>query len=105
MKRALQAILVAGEDGKLNVINDVKKITIREGHRDYTVGPVLVGCHILNWAVMRNITQVRYTQIKDLTIEECRDDGAEDCLEMLKILQQFYPNITLASDVTVIRWE
>ena len=104
MKRALQGILMAGETMRDAVLADTKKITIREGHRDYTIGPVLIGCHYLNWAVFRIIIHVRHTTLGEVTRGECLADGCNSLEELLRMLQQFYPDLTLESKVTVIRW-
>lgn len=105
MKRALQAILIAGEKMKEEVLNGTKKITIREGIRDYTLGPVILCCHILNWATMRNITDVSYKKLNDITEEEYKADGFNSQEDMVEGLKEFYPNITLESDITIVRWE
>jgi hypothetical protein len=105
MKRALQAILIAGTKIKENVLYIKKKITIREGHRDYTKGPVLIGCHLLNWIVVREIIEVRHTTVGQVINEECMDDSFGASLNLLVGLQKYYPNLTMDSPVTVIRWE
>ena len=105
MKRPLQAILIAGEEGKDNVLNGVQRLTIREGDRDYQKGNVLIGCHILNWATMKNITSVRHTKLSWVKEEEYEADGYESKEEMLENLKKFYPNLTEESEVTVVRWE
>lgn len=61
MKRALQAILIHGRKMEEDVRYNRKKITIREGHKDYTEGPVMIGCPNLDWCVMRKIYSVRHT--------------------------------------------
>lgn len=105
MKRALQAILIAGEEMKQDVLDGKKKITIREGRRDYSDGPVLIGCHELNWATMREISNVRYASLKDVPEEDYRDDGFDSKADMLMALSKFYPDINWDSPVTIIRWE
>ena len=105
MKRALQGLLIAGERMKNDVLSGVKKITIREGYRDYTKGPVLIGCHILNWVTMKNIIRVERTKLSDINIEDIEKDGFIDHIHALGVLKKFYPNMTLNSDVTVIEWE
>jgi hypothetical protein len=104
MKRALQAILIAGEEMKF-VLANRKKITIREGHRDYTLGPVLIGCNQIDWATMREITVVKHCTLVEVTPEEYQADGFETKSEMLNGLAQFYPDINWESPVTVIKWE
>ena len=105
MRRALQAILIAGEAMKNDVLLNRKKITIREGHRDYTNGLVLIGCPDLNWSTMRQIKDVKHTILKEITGEECVADGFDTKSEMLIGLSQFYPDINWDSEMTVIRWE
>ena len=105
MKRALQAILIAGEAMKNDVLMNVKKITIREGHRDYTPGPVLLGCPNLNWATMREIIDVRHCRLVDVTAEEFLADGFETKSDMLMGMAEFYPHINWDSEVTVVKWK
>jgi len=111
LRRPLQALLVAGVKQMEEVVYGKKKITIREGHRDYVEGPVLIGCHIFNWCVMRNITEVRHTEIKNVFDEECRDNGYNSCTHckarqtMLNDLRSYYPDLDWNSPVTVIRFE
>jgi len=101
----LQAILIAGEDGKKATLTGDKTITIRNGLRDYKNGRVLLGCHILNWAIMGKITEVRHTLAKNITQKELEDDGYNSLKDMLKGLGQWYNGIDENSPVTIIRWQ
>ena len=106
MKRALQAILIAPDPSvRLNIMLGKKNITIREGHRDYTVGPVMICCHLVPWAVMATITDVRHTTLSEVTAEELWADGYESHVRMLEDLKRFYPNIAMDSPVTVVCWD
>ena len=105
MKRALQAILIAGEEMKNDVLSGKKRITIREGHRDYTEGPVLIGCHLLDWATMKYIKSVKHKKLFQVSPREYREDGFDTKAEMLMGLSKFYPKINWESEVTVIEWE
>lgn len=105
MKRSIRAILIAGEKERANVLTHRKNITIREGHRDYTVGPVLIGCHILNWACLRQITNVKHTMLKFVSKEDLLEDGFNNLDECIASLKQWYPNINSESKVTVIKWK
>lgn len=106
MKTALRALLIAPEPSEITEILLGKRcISIREGHRDYVEGPILIGCHIANWAVMADVTKVRHTLLQELSFDEIFDAGLEDHTEMYRQLQQFYPYIAYHSPVTVIRWE
>lgn len=105
MKKPLQAILIAGEEMKGDVLEGRKKITIREGHREYAEGPVLIGCHLLNWATMKQVKSVRHTTIRELADDECKDDGFKDQEDTLYGLRKFYPQMDMDSAVTVVRWD
>jgi len=87
------------------VLNGTKRITIREGHRDYRKGKVLIGCHILNWVTMEEITEVIYTNVKCVSKQEYIDDGFKSRKDMLVGLQKFYPGMSMKSDVTIVRWK
>jgi hypothetical protein len=105
MKQALQAILIAPDSVvRLAIMLGEKKVTIREGHRDYHVGPVMICCHLVPWAIMATITSVRFTQVNEVTEKEMRADGYSNHKEMLNDLRKYYPDLTMSSPVTVISW-
>ena len=103
--RALQGILIAGEQGRDDVLSGKKQITIRQGYRDYSNGPTLIGCHILNWATLKQITSVHYALFKNITLKELQDDGFQNHDEALDRLHRWYPDLTIDSEMTIIRWE
>lgn len=106
MKQALQAILIAPDPAvRLAIMLGKKKITIREGHRDYKIGPVMICCHIVPWAIMSSIVYVKHTTLSHVLNEELRSDGYKDHNDMLCGLQKFYPNIKMNSPVTVLKWD
>lgn len=105
MKQALQALEIApNPQVRLDIMLDKKKITIREGHRDYHIGPLVLFSHIFPWAVKTTITYVRLTTVAQVTEDEFWEDGYQSRKEMLTDLRKFYPNLTMKSPVTVIRW-
>jgi hypothetical protein len=105
MKQALQAILISPNlQVRLDIMLGRKRITIREGHRDYKVGPVIICCHIDPWIVLTKITDVRLTTLSEVTQEELEDDGYTDHRSMLEDLKKYYPEISPDSPVTVIVW-
>jgi len=105
MKRALQGLLIAGEEARDEVKNGSRKVTIREGHRDHTLGPVLIGCHLLDWAVKAEIISVTHTYLGNVSQQDLEDDGYKNVDEAIEDLSQWYPDIGLESPVTVLRWE
>lgn len=106
MKNPLYALLVAPDDQmRLDIVRKIKKISIREGHRDYRLGPVMLCCHLVPWAVMAHITEVRHCALREVTKEEYQADGFKTQKALLEGLKRFYPTMTLDSPVTVIRWD
>jgi len=105
MKPVLQAIVIASEKMRDDTLAGKKLITIREGHRDYKPGKVLLGCPVLNWACMREIISVRHTTLGEITEREMKDDGFQDYAEMEDCLKQWYPQINNLSKATVTRWK
>lgn len=104
MSRALQGILIAGEDGRDNVLQGKQTVTIRYGYREYTEGPVLIGCHHLSWAMLAKITKVEYFKLKDVPLSDLNGDGYSSSSEAVEDLSRWYPDITEDSLVTVVRW-
>ena len=106
MKDVLQALLIAGETMRDDVFDGIKCISIREGHRKYIVGkPIILCCHRLNWATMREVTEVMHVTLKDVSSDDYQADGFSTQGEMLDGLRKFYPNVDLDSPVTVIKWK
>jgi len=106
MKSAMRALLIAPGPMVANVMNGRKQMIIREGHRDYAAGQVImIGCHVANWAVLADVSEVRHCRAAELTMGECESDGF-DCLEAaIAGLQKYYPHLTKDSPVTVLRWD
>lgn len=105
MKQPLQALLVANDHGmRTNILYGAKAITIREGHRDYKPGPVMLCCHEVPWAVMADIVSVRHCTLQEVTEEELGDDGFTSHDNMLEGIRNYYSTVTMASPVTVINW-
>ena len=106
MKQAMQALLIAPDAAmRRDIVDGEKCITIREGHRDYRLGPVMLCCHLEPWAVMADIISVRHTTFGGLRMDEIHDDGCAKQQDLFDLLLRFYPELKPHSDVTVIRWE
>ncbi|HJV32529.1 MAG TPA: ASCH domain-containing protein [Patescibacteria group bacterium] len=106
MKQPLYALLIApDEEMRYRVETGGKTITIREGHRDYRPGLVMLCCEKVPWAVMADITDVRHCALREVTEEEWTADGFVSQSDLLTQMRRFYPKLELGSDVTVIRWK
>ncbi len=106
MKNPLYGLLIADDaQMRFNLITGVKRISIREGHRDYKNGPMLIGDPENSFfIVMVDITEVKHLLLSDVTLEEWEADGFVSQEDMLTQLKQFYPKITLDSPVTILLW-
>lgn len=105
MERPLQAILIFGEKRRDDVISRAKNTTIRLGFRDYVIGSnVLIGCHVLNWCVMRTITDVHRCFLKDLPVKYMQENGYANLSEAITQLDKIYPGINGNSQITFVRW-
>lgn len=106
MKHPLQALLIAPEQEMRDaILSGQKTITIREGHRDYRPGQVMLCCHLVPWAVMANITEVQHTTLREVLPADMEADGFDSLSYMLDRMKRFYPNLTEDSAVTIVRWE
>ncbi len=105
MEQPLYAILIAQDpEMRENILSGKKQITIREGHRGYKTGPAIVCSYLEPWAVMVDITDVRYCTLGDVMEEEYKADGFNSQEELLSGLRKFYPQIEYTSPVTVVKW-
>ncbi len=106
LKPPLQALLISpDEKDRMTILAGNLNISIRLGHRDYVKGPIMLCCHILPFAVMANITSVKFCNVDEVTPEDYKAFGVNTLEELLDKLRKFYPDITMKSPVTVIRWE
>ena len=107
LKRPLVALLLSPDQTMWeDAATGRKKITIREGHRDYIPGEkVMLCCEIRSDAMAADITSVRHCTVGEVTPEEYHADKYASPEHMLSDLGQYYPNLTMDSPVTVIRWD
>lgn len=106
LRRPLQALLISNDKAQREaILNGSKKITIREGWRDYEPGFVLFGCPNEPWCVGADITNVRYCLAREVTTEERIDDGFNSYRDMIAGMRRFYGGFNDNSEVTIIRWE
>jgi hypothetical protein len=107
MKPAIQALAMADQFFFAPIADGKKKITIREGYRDYTVGSSLIlyykgdGEH---WVFSTTVESVRHISLRELTLDEMKADGFTCVQDAVDSLRQFYPDVDWDSDVTVISW-
>lgn len=105
-KPALQAILIAPNDGdRAAIINGRKTATVREGSRNYHIGPVMLCCHLVPWAVMADIWEVVECPLFALSQRMVEADGFDSLEHLLADLRKYYPELQLDSPVTFVRWE
>lgn len=106
MNRPMVALLVAPGPMQGAVERGEKRVTIRQGHRDYTRGDRLVlCCDITQWAVRARVVGVEHTTLAEVSDEVVRADGFSDRWHALRELRRFYPSLVIDSPVTVVHWE
>lgn len=103
--KPLQAILIAGEKSRDDVMQGHKTTTIRMGWRDYEIGFILIGCHILNWAVGAKVIEVTHYIFKDVPLKLLKKNGYKDFDVALSEMKKLYPTIEPMSKVTWVEWE
>ncbi|QQG45120.1 MAG: ASCH domain-containing protein [Candidatus Sungiibacteriota bacterium] len=105
MKHPLQALLIAPiRKMREDVLAGSKQITIRDGHRDYRLGGVMLCCPDKPWCVAADITVVRHTTYGEIVEEEYKADGFLSPQEMIEGMRRFYPYADFDKPATVIRW-
>lgn len=103
LKRVLQSIEVDPEWHE-NIKDNLKKITIREGLRDYVMGRVMLCCEPTSWCISKNISSIIHEKLSDVSDSTAREEGFIDCKSIKNKLSEYYPNISDDSWVTIIRW-
>lgn len=105
MDKPLQALLISGEKSKQDVMDNKLNCSIRLGFRGYTQSNILIGCHILGWAVMRKVNEIEYYILKDLPLYYIQKAGHKSKKDLFQYLRGIYPSVTENSEVTFIGWE
>jgi hypothetical protein len=106
LKNPLYGLLIADDPQmRLNLITGVKRISIREGHRDYRLGDVLIGDSENTFVVTATFSDIKHVLLSEVTREEWEADGFTSQEDMLAKMKEFYPKITLDSEVTVLFWK
>ena len=76
--------------------------TIRTGHRDITLRCLALETLLSKQVVEREVVSVRHGQFNDVTDAEARANGSRDRRSLLNNMQQFYPDLTPRTPVTII---
>lgn len=107
LRRPLVALLLAPDEEMWEAaLTGAKRISIREGARDYQAGDTLMlCCHIRDSSFMAKVAEVRHCKLGEVTQDEYTADGFDTQASLLSGLQSFYPNMTLDSVVTIVRWD
>ncbi len=106
LKNPLFALLIADDPQmRLNILLGRKKISIREGHRDYKPGLGVICDPEDSWVVGVTFTQVIHKILGEVTQEEWEADGFTSQENLLSGMRHYYPNIEFSSPVTVLYWD
>jgi hypothetical protein len=85
-----------------DVVSGDKVSTIRRGRRNYPLGGALLRARDRDIAI--DIRRVRYSKIRDLTVDDARRDGFENVEELKTALSRFYPQLQPEDDVTIVEF-
>lgn len=107
MKRPVQALEIPNDsEVMLGIMTGSKKISIREGLRDYIPGKLIIyHCEHNSFSIQVEITEVKHTTLNEVTDEAMKADGYQNKEEMFADLKGFYPSLTWESPMTVIYWD
>ena len=105
LDKPLQSMLISGEKSRDKVMLGHKTTTLRFGWRDYQLGFVLSGCHLLNWCVGAQIIDVGHFIFKDVPLRLLKKNGYKDFDEAMSEMKKLYPTIEPMSKVTWVEWE
>lgn len=106
MKPPMYGLLISPDsESRSKIVSGHITVTVREGHRDYQKGPVLLACHLVPWAVRAVIVNVRHCMLEDVTDDELQCAGVASREGLRESLRIYYPEMAPASPVTVIRWD
>lgn len=108
MRRPIQALFLAADPKEWkSTLRGVKRISLREGHRDYKSGTLVICCPELSLAILVNVIEVKHTTLGEITEEEYKADGFKDKEDLILGMRKFpgYENLSWQSEMTVIRWE
>ena len=93
----METVLRLAEDLVPYVIRGDKRITLRKGHREF--GPEV---EIAGYTAV--VDSVEYFKLKDVPLEVLNDDGFENHDDALQGMKRFYPDITMETEMTAIRF-
>jgi len=85
------------------VQNGSKVQTIREGRRDYPLGPAKIESDGKSQEI--EIQRLEYARLADVTEAEARRDGFGSKDELVNALHRFYPDLEGEDVVTLVHFE
>ena len=104
LRKPLTCLLLA-EELVDETDNGHKTVTVREGHRDYSPGKVVIACPEINYSIMKEIVEVHHTTPEKMNEKDYLDEGWTDRENMVEDLKRFYSDLHMKSPITVIRWK
>lgn len=82
-----------------------KRVTIRKGRRDIGLDYMIFERVSDGAEKLVDVNRVYITKLKDVLEEDYKNDGFNDVEDMLHQMKEFYPDITVNSLVSVIKFE
>ena len=100
----LQAIEIAPEWHE-NVNQEIKRITIRKGERNYAFGRTMLCCPKTSWCVEREVVSVDIIPLREVKDEDVKADGFRNLDDLFSKLEEYYPDVSYDDLMTVVKWK
>jgi hypothetical protein len=82
-----------------------KRVTIRKGRRDIFLGPLAFASTNNNRTQIVEVDMVYYCKLKLVLPSDYINDGFNDIDHMFQEMKKFYPDISMDSEVSVVRFK
>ena len=99
----MQKLMLA--EGVFDNLENNKGVTIRKGRRNILLGELLFESVEHQREAIVNVSSVEYCALEDVPNEDVWNDGFEDQIDMYHGMKQFYPDIEMNTEVTIVRFD
>lgn len=87
-----------------DTLEEGKQTTIRKGRLSIALGELIFESTETQREKTVNVQTVYYTQLKNVNLEDLKNDGFKDHQDMWQKIKRFYPDIELEDEVTVVKF-
>lgn len=102
-RRLLTALLVEPQHHKAVEAGESVAL-IKDGHRNYNEGIVILAWYLTSWCRLGIIRRVVHTSVDFLTDDECIKCGFVNTESAVEHLRKKYPGLNFSSDITIVEF-